>query len=112
MTRRKADGTGVKEMWRANEAVPNWERQYGFTQFAMTLNELDEGNVCVCVCVCVTIVVSSAVTCPTDARYRPDQRLLENGDVDAASSEKFRLEEKQRVARRTRESRKERWKPM
>lgn len=42
MTRKNTDGTGVKELWRANEPVPNWERQYGFTQFAMTLNEPDE----------------------------------------------------------------------
>ena len=53
-----------------------------------------------------------AVKCPTDSRYRPDQRLLENGDVDEASDEKFRLEEKQRTARRLRESRKERWRPV
>ena len=44
MTRKKPDGTRVKEMWRANEPVPNWERQYGFTQFAMTLNEPDESE--------------------------------------------------------------------
>ena len=31
--------------------------------------------------------------------------------MDAASSEKYRLEEKQRVARRLRQSRKEEWKP-
>ena len=60
MTRRNPDGTGVKEMWKANEPIPNWERQYGFTQFAMTLNEPDEGvsvcvSVCVCVCVCVCV---------------------------------------------------------
>ena len=52
-----------------------------------------------------------AVTCPTDSRNRPDQRLLENGNVDEASSQKFRLEEKQRASRRVRESRKEQWKP-
>ena len=44
MTRKNPDGTGVKELWRANEQVPNWERQYGFTQFAMTLNEPDESE--------------------------------------------------------------------
>ena len=44
MARKRPDGTGVKEMWRANEPVPNWERQYGFTQFAMTLNEPDESE--------------------------------------------------------------------
>jgi len=38
------DGTGVKELWQANEPLPNSERQYGFTQFAMTLNEEDESE--------------------------------------------------------------------
>lgn len=94
MVRRRVDGSGVKELWRALDPVPNAERQYGFTQFAMRLNEVDE-----------------TVTCPTDSRKRPDQRLLEEGDVDAASDEKYRLEEKQRAARRLREARKEKWKP-
>ena len=39
-------------------------RQYGFNLFALSLNEHD-----------------SNVTCPTDTRFRPDQRLLENADV-------------------------------
>lgn len=40
---------------------------------------------------------------PTDCRFRPDQRALENGDFKLASSEKHRLEEKQRAVRRYRE---------
>lgn len=75
--------------------MPNCERQYGFTEFSMTLNEEDE-----------------TVTCPTDSRKRTDQRLLEEGRVDRASDEKFRLEEKQRTARKRREARKEKWKPL
>lgn len=35
---------------------------------------------------------------------RPDQRLMEDGNWDAANSEKLRLEEKQRSVRRQRES--------
>jgi hypothetical protein len=31
---------------------------------------------------------------PTDSRLRPDQRALENGELDLASTEKNRLEEK------------------
>ena len=31
---------------------------------------------------------------PTDSRLRPDQRMLENGDMAKASDEKHRLEEK------------------
>ena len=37
---------------------------------------------------------------PTDSRFRPDQLALENGQTELASSEKARLEEKQRAARR------------
>ena len=40
---------------------------------------------------------------PTDVRFRPDQRALETGDFDLASTEKHRLEEKQRAARKQRE---------
>ena len=39
----------------------------------------------------------------TDSRFRPDQRALENGDIKLAGSEKNRLEEKQREARKIRE---------
>ena len=37
---------------------------------------------------------------PTDSRFRPDQRALENGEFHLAASEKHRLEEKQREARK------------
>lgn len=89
------DGTGVKELWRANDPIPNSERQYGFTEFSMTLNEEDE-----------------TIVCPTDSRKRTDQRFLEEGLVDEASTEKYRLEEKQRGARKRREAKKEKWKPL
>ena len=37
---------------------------------------------------------------PTDSRFRTDQRALENGDIDLATQEKHRLEEKQRARRK------------
>lgn len=40
---------------------------------------------------------------PTDTRWRPDQRALENGEIQLAASEKNRLEEKQRAVRRYKE---------
>ena len=46
---------------------------------------------------------------PTDSRLRPDQRALENGDLKAASTEKHRIEEKQRSMRKEREKRGEKW---
>ncbi len=59
-----------------------------FTPFTMCLNE----------------DITSSTTLPlTDCRYRQDMRHLENGDIDAASAEKHRLEEQQRAEARERE---------
>ena len=41
---------------------------------------------------------------PTDTRLRPDQRAMEDGAYDLAATEKNRVEEKQRAARRRREA--------
>lgn len=75
-----------KVMWRRNWVNPDSERYYNFTEFACQLNEPEDG------------------VAPTDSRLRPDQRLMENGLWDEANAEKLRLEEKQRAARRLRES--------
>ena len=40
---------------------------------------------------------------PTDTRRRPDQRALENGDMEAATEHKHFLEQKQRAVRKYRE---------
>lgn len=48
---------------------------------------------------------------PTDARFRPDIRKMEEGDINVAGQEKDRLEEKQRIARRNMEKRREDWQP-
>ena len=37
---------------------------------------------------------------PTDSRYRPDQRLMEQAKWDDANNVKIQLEDKQRAARR------------
>lgn len=60
-------------------------KYYNFTELACQLNEPEEG------------------IAPTDSRFRPDQRLMENGQWDEANAEKLRLEEKQRLVRRARE---------
>ncbi len=41
---------------------------------------------------------------PSDTRWRPDQRALENGELDKAGAEKHRLEEKQRARRKQMEA--------
>ncbi|RMD42600.1 hypothetical protein DV735_g2553, partial [Chaetothyriales sp. CBS 134920] len=48
---------------------------------------------------------------PTDTRLRPDQRAMEDGEYDLAATEKNRVEEKQRAARRQREAEGTEWKP-
>ncbi|KIW86700.1 uncharacterized protein Z519_12686 [Cladophialophora bantiana CBS 173.52] len=48
---------------------------------------------------------------PTDTRLRPDQRAMEDGEYDFAATEKNRVEEKQRAARRQREAAGEEWRP-
>ena len=65
---------------------PDSDKYYNFTELACQLNEPEDG------------------VAPTDSRLRPDQRLMEQGDWDAANAQKLRLEEKQRAARRQRES--------
>ena len=62
------------------------EKCYNFTDFAVTLNEPEEG------------------VAPTDSRLRPDQRFMEEGAWDEANTTKVQLEEKQRANRRKRES--------
>lgn len=49
--------------------------------------------------------------CPTDSRLRPDVRLLEQGDIDAAAAEKSRLEDKQRATRKQLKKNPEPWQP-
>jgi hypothetical protein len=63
-----------------------FKTMYNFTKFAMELNE-PEPNVA-----------------PTDSRLRPDQRLLEEGDMIASNEVKFKLEEKQRAKRKLQEN--------
>ncbi|CAD7696464.1 unnamed protein product [Ostreobium quekettii] len=62
--------------------------QYYMTGLAITLNDPRE--------------MAPGEVPRTDSRLRPDVRALENGDPDLATSEKLRLEEKQRAARKAR----------
>ncbi|XP_073165249.1 oxysterol-binding protein-related protein 2 isoform X4 [Lepidochelys kempii] len=79
---------GSKLLWRINSRPPNSSQMYNFTSFAVSLNELETGM--------------EAVLAPTDCRLRPDIRGMENGELDLASKEKERLEEKQRATRKER----------
>ncbi|XP_006818987.1 oxysterol-binding protein-related protein 1-like [Saccoglossus kowalevskii] len=84
-------------LWRVPPRPEDSVQYYNFTYFAMSLNELKDD------------IKKGLPT--TDSRLRPDLRMLENGDIDGASSEKHRLEEKQRAARKIRHKNKETWVP-
>ena len=58
---------------------------YGFSRFAMELNEILDAE--------------RSVLPITDTRYRPDQRFLEEGQVEKAETMKLRLEQNQRERR-------------
>ncbi|KAM8966778.1 oxysterol-binding protein-related protein 1 isoform 2-T2 [Pelodytes ibericus] len=87
---------GSTLLWRISPRPSNSVQMYNFTHFALALNELDKG-------------MESGIP-KTDCRLRPDIRAMENGDIDTASEEKKRLEEKQRAARKNRSKSDEDWK--
>ncbi|XP_077441178.1 oxysterol-binding protein-related protein 1 isoform X1 [Vanacampus margaritifer] len=87
---------GSKLLWRTAPRPANSAQMYSFTSFAMQLNELHEDM--------------EGVLPRTDCRMRPDIRAMENGDIDLASEEKKRLEEKQRAARKKSSKMDDEWK--
>ncbi|XP_057683887.1 oxysterol-binding protein-related protein 2-like [Corythoichthys intestinalis] len=86
---------GSTLLWRIEPRPAHSSQMYSFTNFAMSLNELDSGL--------------EAILAPTDCRFRPDIRAMENGRMEEASQEKERLEEKQRAARKQRAKDEEEW---
>ena len=85
----QSEHEGIK-IWEFPEIPENWDKIYYFTDFTLQLNMLTEH-------------LENRLP-STDARLRPDQRLLENGDFQNANNEKKRLEEKQRRRRKRMET--------
>lgn len=80
------DSSNLHVLWRVQPYPRRCPEVYGFTHFGITLNEITpdlEGKLP-----------------PTDSRFRPDVRALEEGDVDEAEEEKKRLEDEQRDRRK------------
>ncbi|XP_039992213.1 oxysterol-binding protein-related protein 7 [Xiphias gladius] len=75
-----------KCVWKPNPQPQDYLRYYGFSTFAMELNELSPDL--------------KPLLPPTDSRLRPDQRLLEEGKVDDADRKKDEIEENQRERRK------------
>ncbi|KAI0848137.1 oxysterol-binding protein [Daldinia vernicosa] len=82
-------------VWEANprpEGIP-----FNLTPFVLTFNHIDDNL--------------KQWIAPTDSRYRPDQRAMEDGEYDFAASEKNRLEEAQRARRKARQQHGEEFTP-
>ncbi|EFO25162.2 hypothetical protein LOAG_03323 [Loa loa] len=75
---------GSKLIWKSRPRPSNSSAMYNFTSFTFLLNDPSG----------ITDLLP-----PTDSRRRPDIRLLEAGQAEAAEKEKERLEVKQRQAR-------------
>jgi len=96
------NGNEVSEtIWKINltqDSIEDHEKKYFFSDYAINLNNDDE---------------TLLRTLPrTDSRLRPDQRALERQDIELASKEKLRLEEKQRGRRKDEENHKRIYKPL
>ncbi|XP_047465411.1 oxysterol-binding protein-related protein 7 isoform X2 [Mugil cephalus] len=75
-----------KCIWKPNPQPKDHQLYYGFSTFAMELNELTPDL--------------KTLLPPTDTRLRPDQRMLEEGKVEEADKKKDILEEFQRERRK------------
>ncbi|XP_060884395.1 oxysterol-binding protein-related protein 7 isoform X1 [Labrus mixtus] len=75
-----------KCVWKPNAMPKDYLLYYGFSTFAMELNELPPDL--------------KPLLPPTDSRLRPDQRMLEDGFVEESDKKKDYLEEFQRERRK------------
>ncbi|KAG7220142.1 hypothetical protein INR49_018424 [Caranx melampygus] len=75
-----------KCIWKPNVQPDDHFQFYGFSHYARELNELTPDL--------------KEVLPPTDTRFRPDQRLLEEGKVTEADKKKDEVEQKQRERRK------------
>lgn len=84
-------------VWEAGPLVENANKNWGFTTFAAALNQVSSND--------------KKLLPPTDSRLRPDQRALEEGQLDEAEALKARLEERQRARRKVLETHGAEWQP-
>lgn len=79
--------TGVTEtVWQEPKMVEDAHMQYFLSPFSIALNYVNQKM--------------TGVVAPTDSRFRRDQRLFEEGEVDEAEAEKLEIEKQQRRVRK------------
>ena len=83
-------GKEIREtIWKKIVIEGDEEEKFYFTDYTINLNNLTDEL--------------KNILPPSDSRFRPDQRALERQEIDLATNEKQRLEEKQRVRRKENE---------
>lgn len=98
LCKEKAGGLEPRLVWRASPVPNDHVEYYGFTEFAIGLNDLPEWLL--------------PHLPQTDSRLRPDQRLLENGLLTEAEERKQEIERLQRKLRQEFEANCRRWEPL
>ena len=89
------DASHFRVLWKMAPFPKDSTEYYGFTAYGMTLNEI------------TTDLLGKLP--PTDSRYRPDVKALENGEIDLAEEEKTRVEQLQRDRRNKGKDAQPRW---
>lgn len=89
------DSSHLRVLWRVTPWSKSTNEYYGFTNYGITLNE-------------ITSDISNKLP-PTDSRFRPDVRALEDGDLNLSEQEKHRVEELQRNRKKDGAPRQARW---
>lgn len=92
---RQRDAENYQVLWEAHEMPKDTVDYYGFTYFAMSLNEMTKDL--------------EGVLPPTDSRLRPDQKAFEEGNVEQAEQTKQDLESGQRQRRKEGKAPEPRW---
>ncbi|KAI9209194.1 Oxysterol-binding protein [Polychytrium aggregatum] len=87
----------LEVLWRRRPNPNHSQEMYGFTDYAVQLNELHPSL--------------EGVIPKTDSRYRTDQRMYENGLADESEMEKLRLEALQREYIKELEAQGQKWTP-
>ncbi|KAK2196656.1 bifunctional Pleckstrin homology domain/PH-like domain superfamily/Oxysterol-binding protein/Oxysterol-binding protein superfamily [Babesia duncani] len=89
-------------VWKPHARPPVHEDYYGFGYITLELNDITPEY----------DPTKGAQIARTDSRFRPDRKAYEDGDMDVASKEKHRLEEKQRFAAQKRVGGEASYKPL
>lgn len=103
-------------LWKSEDTNALYAELYNYSYFTLQLNELyNELTKPTLYTVTENNLSKDYSLGPipiTDSRYRTDMRYYENGNLEIASDEKHRLEEKQRKKRHQYEQSNQVWKPL